>query len=101
MDSKYTTILCVLLISVPLIQGFAVLRGKRCSCTKISPHLNVKAIAKLEVFPRSSSCENIEYIVTMKPFGAKRCVSPDLKEVKALLSGNNRFLKHIPVVKHQ
>ncbi|XP_068127218.1 C-X-C motif chemokine 10-like [Hyperolius riggenbachi] len=100
MDSKCTTILCVLLISVPLIQGFAVLRGKRCSCTKISPHLNVMAIAKLEVFPRSSSCENIEHIVTLKSTGEIKCVNPNLTQVKALLSGKNRFLQHIPVIRH-
>ncbi|XP_068127216.1 C-X-C motif chemokine 10-like [Hyperolius riggenbachi] len=100
MNNKHMAILCVLLISAPLIQGFAIFGGQRCSCNKLSTQLNVMAVAKLEVFPRSSSCENTEYIVTLKNSGAKRCVSPGIREVKILLSGRNRFLKHIPVIRH-
>ncbi|XP_075045673.1 C-X-C motif chemokine 10-like isoform X2 [Mixophyes fleayi] len=101
MDSKCVVILCFLLLSATLIQGFAVPRGNRCLCKNLSKRLNVMAVAKLEIYPRSSSCENIEYIATLKGSNLTKCVSPDLREVKALLGGKNRHLKHIPVIRHQ
>ncbi|XP_077332646.1 C-X-C motif chemokine 10-like [Lithobates pipiens] len=100
MDNKCAVIMCVLLLSTPLIQGFAIACGKRCLCNKLSKQVNVMALAQLEVYPRSSLCENTEYIVTLKSTGATKCVSPHLKEIKVLLSGKNRFLKHIPVIRH-
>ncbi|PIO28761.1 hypothetical protein AB205_0039910 [Aquarana catesbeiana] len=100
MDNKCAVIMCVLLLSTPLIQGFAVPRGKRCLCKKLSNQVNIRALAQLDVYPSSSLCENTEYIVTLKSSGATKCVSSDLKEIKALLSGRNRFLKHIPVIRH-
>ncbi|XP_040183572.1 uncharacterized protein LOC120916583 isoform X1 [Rana temporaria] len=100
MDNKCAVIMCVLLLSTPLIQGFAVPRGKRCLCNKLSNKVNVMALAQMDVYLSSSLCENTEYIVTVKSTGATKCVSSDLKEIKALLSGKNRFLKHIPVIRH-
>ncbi|KAM5191531.1 C-X-C motif chemokine 10-like [Mantella aurantiaca] len=99
MDNKCAIIMCILL-STPLIQGFAIARGKRCLCNRLSNQVNVMALAQLEVFPKSSLCENTEYIVTLKTSGDTKCVSPDLKEIKALLSGRNRSLKHILVIRH-
>ncbi|XP_072261593.1 C-X-C motif chemokine 10-like [Pyxicephalus adspersus] len=100
MDNKCAIIMCVFLFSTPLIQGFAIPRGKRCLCNKLSNQLNAMALAQLDVYPRSSLCENTEYIVTLKVSGATKCVSPDLKLVKALLSGGNRSLKDIKVIRH-
>ncbi|XP_072263205.1 C-X-C motif chemokine 10-like [Pyxicephalus adspersus] len=100
MDNKCAIIMCVVLFSTPFIYGFAIPRGKRCLCNKLSNQLNVMALAQLDVYPRSSLCENTEYIVTLKSSGATKCVIPDLKDIKALLSGKNRFLKHVTVVRH-
>ncbi|XP_077332649.1 C-X-C motif chemokine 10-like [Lithobates pipiens] len=99
MDNKCVVIMCVLLLST-LIQGFADPRGKRCLCTKLSNRVSVMALAQLDVYPSSSLCENTEYIVTLKSSGAQICVSPDLKEIKALLSERNRSCKNIPVIRH-
>ncbi|PIO28760.1 hypothetical protein AB205_0039900 [Aquarana catesbeiana] len=90
MDKKCAVIMCVVLLSTPLIQGFAVPRGKRCLCNKLSNQVNVMALAQMDVYPSSSLCENTEYIVTIKSTGATKCVSSDLKEIKALLNGKNR-----------
>nr|QLH01984.1 C-X-C motif chemokine 10-2 [Quasipaa spinosa] len=100
MDSKCAVIMCVLLLSTPLIQGFAIPRGRRCLCRTLAKQVNAMALAQLDVYPRSAQCENTEYIVTLKRSGETKCVSPALMEIKALLSGKNRFLKHIPVIRH-
>ncbi|XP_073457107.1 C-X-C motif chemokine 10-like [Aquarana catesbeiana] len=97
---KCAVIMCVLLLFTPLIQGFADPRGQRCMCTKLSNRVNIMALAQMEVYPRSSLCENTEYIVTLKSSGVKICVNPDLKEIKVLLSERNRSLKHIQVIRH-
>ncbi|XP_075045665.1 C-X-C motif chemokine 10-like isoform X1 [Mixophyes fleayi] len=101
MDSKCVVIICFLLFSATLIQGFAAPQGNRCMCIKLANRLDLEKLEKLEIFQKSSACENTEYIATLKGSNLKRCVRPDLKEVKALLSGKNQHLKHIPVVWHQ
>ncbi|XP_040183600.1 C-X-C motif chemokine 11-like [Rana temporaria] len=100
MDNKCAVIMCVLLLSTPLIQGFAIAHGNRCMCKKLANKVNVMALAQLEVYPSNSLCEKTEYIVTLKSSGVKICVNPDLKEIKALLSGKKQSLKHIPVMSH-
>ncbi|KAM3940399.1 C-X-C motif chemokine 10-like [Leptodactylus fuscus] len=101
MDCKIVAIICAVLLSAALIQGAAVPRGNRCLCKKISNKLNIKALEKLEIYPRSSTCEKVEYIATLKNRSVPICVSPDLKEVKALLGRKNRQLKNIEVIHHQ
>ncbi|XP_069832849.1 C-X-C motif chemokine 10-like [Dendropsophus ebraccatus] len=101
MDCKIAAIICAVLLSASLIQGAAIPRGNRCMCTTLSKIFNIKAVEKLEIYPRSSSCENVEYVLTVKNRSRGICVSPDLKEVRALLGGKNRQLQHIEVVRHQ
>ncbi|XP_069832846.1 C-X-C motif chemokine 10-like isoform X1 [Dendropsophus ebraccatus] len=101
MDCKIAAIICAVLLSASLIQGAAIPRGNRCRCTKVSKIFNIKAVEKLEIYPRSSTCENVEYVLTLKNRKQAICVSPDLKEVRALLGGNNRQLKNIEVIRHQ
>ncbi|KAM4054262.1 C-X-C motif chemokine 10-like [Anomaloglossus baeobatrachus] len=101
MDSKIAAVICAVLLSASLIQGAAVPRGNRCLCTKFSDKLNVRAIERLDIYPRSSTCDNVEYIATFKKRSLSICVNPELKEVKALLGGKNKQLKHIKVIHHQ
>ncbi|XP_063794732.1 C-X-C motif chemokine 11-like [Pseudophryne corroboree] len=101
MDSKCVVIICSLLLSATLIQGFAIPRGNRCLCKNVSTRINVMALAKLDIYNRSSACENTEYIATLKDSNITKCVSPELREVKALINGKNRHLRHIPVIRHQ
>ncbi|XP_069832848.1 C-X-C motif chemokine 10-like [Dendropsophus ebraccatus] len=102
MDCKVAAIICAVLLSVTLIQGAAVSRGNRCLCTKFSNKLKIKAVEKLEIYPRSPNCENVEYVAFLKKRNVPICVSPDLKEVKALLKKRkNRNLNHIKVIHHQ
>nr|QLH01983.1 C-X-C motif chemokine 10-1 [Quasipaa spinosa] len=100
MDNKCTILISLILLSAALIQGFSISRGNRCLCTKLSNRLNVRALEKLEIFPSSPGCEKIEYIATLKNSPTPKCVSPHLFEVRVLLSGRNRQLKNIPVIRH-
>ncbi|XP_040276387.1 C-X-C motif chemokine 10-like [Bufo bufo] len=101
MDYKGIVIICALLLSATLTEGFAIPRGNRCLCKTFSTKLNVMAMQKLEIHPRSSTCERIEYIATLKNVPIPKCVSPNLLELRVLLSGKNRHLKHIKVIRHQ
>ncbi|XP_056424677.1 C-X-C motif chemokine 10-like [Hyla sarda] len=101
MDYKIAAVICAVLLSATLLQGAAIPRGNRCLCTKFSKKLKIKAVEKLEIYPRSSTCENVEYMAFLKKRSVPICVSPDLKEVKALLRKTNRHLKHIKVIHHQ
>ncbi|XP_040276388.1 C-X-C motif chemokine 10-like [Bufo gargarizans] len=101
MDCKITAIICAVLLSATLIQGAVLPQGNRCKCTKVSTKLNIKTMEKLEIYPRSSTCENVEYIATFKKRTIPICVSPDLKEVKALLGRKNQQLRHIEVIHRQ
>ncbi|XP_075705918.1 C-X-C motif chemokine 10-like [Rhinoderma darwinii] len=85
MNCRIAAIICAVLLSATLIQGLAIPRGNRCLCTTFSNKLNIRTMEKLEIYPRSSTCENVEYVVTLKNRNVPICVSPDLKEVKALL----------------
>ncbi|XP_066431030.1 C-X-C motif chemokine 10-like [Eleutherodactylus coqui] len=101
MDCRTAAIICAVLLAVTtLIQGAAVPKGNRCLCTKFANKLNVKAVEKLEIYPRSSACEKVEYVATLKKRLVPICVSPDLKEVKAILGGKNRQASHVDVIHH-
>ncbi|XP_072263206.1 C-X-C motif chemokine 10-like [Pyxicephalus adspersus] len=100
MDNKFIILICVFLFSAAYIQGFSISRGNRCLCTKLSNRLNVLALEKLEIFPSGPGCERIEYIATLRNSPTPKCVSPHLFEIRVLLSGKNRQLKHIPVIRH-
>ncbi|KAG8593420.1 hypothetical protein GDO81_000824 [Engystomops pustulosus] len=101
MDCKIAAIVCVVLLSASVIQGAAIPKGNRCLCKKISKKVNIKGLEKLEIYPRSSSCENVEYIATLKKRSVPICVSPNLKEVKALLGRKIQQYKHIEVIHHK
>ncbi|XP_007238755.3 C-X-C motif chemokine 11-6-like [Astyanax mexicanus] len=50
---------------------------KRCLCQ--GPGMNtvrLQRVEKIEVFPASPSCENVEIIVTFKNDGGKKCLNP-------------------------
>ncbi|CAJ0924471.1 unnamed protein product, partial [Ranitomeya imitator] len=100
MSYKRVVVICAVLLSAALIEGFAVPRGSRCLCRKFPSQLNVMAVEKLEIHPKSSTCERIEYIATLKNVPVPICVKPDLLELRVLLSGKNRRLNHIKVIRH-
>ncbi|KAM4709675.1 C-X-C motif chemokine 10-like [Discoglossus pictus] len=95
MESRCVLIMCVLIISATLIQGLSLPRADRCLCRKLLKNINVKAIAKLEVFPISSTCEKVEIVATMKGSKKTKCLNPKAKVIKTLISDHNRRQKAI------
>ncbi|CAH2301489.1 C-X-C motif chemokine 10 precursor [Pelobates cultripes] len=100
MESKYLTILCVLLISAALTEGFAYPhQGQRCLCEKTVKKLKLKKVSQIELFPKSATCSNIEVLATMKS-GKKKsiiCIDPNIKLVKEIIAGKK---KNVKVINH-
>ncbi|KAM3937030.1 C-X-C motif chemokine 11-like [Leptodactylus fuscus] len=98
---KIAVIITVLLLSSALAQGP---RGKRCKCSGPGLiKLQIKKVIQLEIFPPSSKCGKEEYVVVLKhskKTSSKKCVDPNIKEVKAILGGKNKKTKHIKVIRH-
>ncbi|XP_019389802.1 PREDICTED: C-X-C motif chemokine 10-like [Crocodylus porosus] len=83
MDRTVAVVLCSVLLLVAEIQGAPNAGRGRCLCTaKGSDFLPAKSLAKLEVFPKSSSCERLEIIATLKDSKQQRCLNPDSKWVQ-------------------
>ncbi|KAF5905592.1 C-X-C motif chemokine 11-6-like, partial [Clarias magur] len=62
------------------VQGQARPSVTRCLCQ--GPQANVvrlQRIDKIEVYPASASCDNLEIIVTLKNDGGKKCLNPNSK----------------------
>ncbi|XP_075121121.1 C-X-C motif chemokine 10-like [Leptodactylus fuscus] len=100
MDRKSIVIICAALMLATLINGYAIPRGNRCLCKKSSKKINIMSMEKLEIHPRSSTCEKMEYVATFRNVPVPMCVSPDLLQLKVLLSGKNHKLNHIKVIRH-
>lgn len=107
MDFKCVVSVCILLSAI-LVQGQGQ-NGERCICKNFSKKLDVKRTVKLEIFPPSGKCASEEYIATVKrnkgtkKAGSKtetKCVSPTMKQVKAILDGKLKNRKKIQVIKH-
>ncbi|XP_069869155.1 C-X-C motif chemokine 10 [Dipodomys merriami] len=76
---------CLIILTLNGIQGIPLSRTIRCSCIKISSRpVSPKSLDKLEIIPKSKSCEQVEVIATMKN-GEKRCLNPESKAIKKLL----------------
>uniref|UniRef100_A0A452IGK0 C-X-C motif chemokine n=1 Tax=Gopherus agassizii TaxID=38772 RepID=A0A452IGK0_9SAUR len=67
---------------VPFRQEFG-----RCSCIdKGSDFIQQKALGKIEVIPKSSSCDHVEIIATLKPTGEQKCLNPNSKWVRKMVT---------------
>ncbi|XP_076854729.1 C-X-C motif chemokine 11-6-like [Brachyhypopomus gauderio] len=61
-------------------QGQAVSNVRRCLCQ--GPGVNMvrlQNIDKVEVYPASAYCENVEIIVTLKNDAGQKCLKPESK----------------------
>ncbi|KAK1161042.1 alveolar macrophage chemotactic factor-like isoform X1 [Acipenser oxyrinchus oxyrinchus] len=58
--------------------------GSRCLCRTVKEGLPVRRITKVEIIPRSRSCDNIEIIATLKN-GIQVCLNPEAPRVQKAL----------------
>ncbi|XP_041121242.1 alveolar macrophage chemotactic factor-like [Polyodon spathula] len=58
--------------------------GSRCLCRNTQEGFSVRRITKVEIIPRSSSCDNIEIIATLKN-GIQVCLNPEAARVQKAL----------------
>ncbi|XP_034155073.2 C-X-C motif chemokine 11-6-like [Pangasianodon hypophthalmus] len=65
---------CLLIFHV---QGQAKTSVTRCLCQgPVANAVRLQRIDKIEVYPVSASCENVEIIVTLKNGAGKKCLNP-------------------------
>ncbi|XP_065261910.1 C-X-C motif chemokine 10-like [Emys orbicularis] len=87
MKGTWAVVLCSLLLIAAEIQGQLTSGQGRCSCTeKGSDFIQPKALGKIEVIPKSSSCDHVEIIATMKSTGEQRCLNPNSKRVEKMMT---------------
>uniref|UniRef100_A0A8C4VUQ8 Chemokine interleukin-8-like domain-containing protein n=1 Tax=Gopherus evgoodei TaxID=1825980 RepID=A0A8C4VUQ8_9SAUR len=76
--------------SAALRMKWSLTYGKgRCSCIdKGSDFIQQKqkALGKIEVIPKSSSCDHVEIIATLKPTGEQKCLNPNSKWVRKMVT---------------
>nr|XP_006133968.2 C-X-C motif chemokine 11 [Pelodiscus sinensis]WCC60350.1 CXCL11 [Pelodiscus sinensis] len=84
---KFLTLLSLLLLlAADLLQGMATSSRGRCLC--VGPGASAvhpKAIAKVEIFGQTSSCEQVEVIVTLKGNGKRRCLNNKSKQASRMI----------------
>uniref|UniRef100_A0A8C0GW37 Chemokine interleukin-8-like domain-containing protein n=1 Tax=Chelonoidis abingdonii TaxID=106734 RepID=A0A8C0GW37_CHEAB len=73
MKGTWAVVLCSLFLIAAEIQG------KRQQYHK-------RSLGKIEVIPKSSSCDHVEIIATMKPTGEQRCLNPNSKWVQKMVT---------------
>ncbi|XP_044874659.1 C-X-C motif chemokine 10-like [Mauremys mutica] len=87
MKGSWAVVLCSLFLIAAEIQGQLAYGKGRCSCIdKGSNFIQRKALGKIEVIPKSSSCDHVEIIATVKPTGEQRCLNPNSKWVQKLVT---------------
>ncbi|XP_067413479.1 C-X-C motif chemokine 10-like [Emydura macquarii macquarii] len=87
MKRTWAVVLCSALLIAAEIQGQLTYGKGRCSCIeKGSDFIQRKSLEKIEVIPKSSSCEHVEIIATLKPSGEQRCLNPKSKWVQKMMT---------------
>ncbi|XP_067413478.1 C-X-C motif chemokine 11-like [Emydura macquarii macquarii] len=81
----------LLLLSAVLVQGMPTSSKGRCLCTGPGVlAVHPKHITKVEIFEQSSSCEQVEVIVTLKRSGQRKCLNSTSKQALRIIQ---KFLK--------
>ncbi|XP_074848135.1 C-X-C motif chemokine 11-6-like [Carettochelys insculpta] len=87
MKGTWAVVLSSLLLLAAETKGQLTSRQGRCSCLdKGSDFVQRKALGKIEVIPKSSFCDHMEIIVTLKPTGGQKCLNPNSKWVQKMLT---------------
>ncbi|KAL6465586.1 hypothetical protein MHYP_G00257190 [Metynnis hypsauchen] len=71
----FVVLACLLMLHV---QGQARPSTKRCLCQGSGVNMvRLQRVEKVEVYPPSPSCENVEIIVTLKNGAGQKCLNPE------------------------
>ncbi|XP_026994342.2 C-X-C motif chemokine 11-1-like [Tachysurus fulvidraco] len=71
---------CLLILHV---EGQARTNVRRCLCPgRRLNYIPPTNIDKIEIYPRSASCENVEMLAVLKNGKGKRCLNPESKFVR-------------------
>ncbi|KAJ8339234.1 hypothetical protein SKAU_G00360200 [Synaphobranchus kaupii] len=82
-SAAFILVACLLLVDV---KGMAISPRGRCLCNDAGvKYIAPKQIEKIEVLFRSSSCEHLEIIVTLKEGGEQKCLNPKFPFAKNII----------------
>ncbi|KAL7836547.1 hypothetical protein AOLI_G00278310 [Acnodon oligacanthus] len=95
--AAFVVVACVLMVH---IQGQARPSMRRCLCQGSGVNMvRLQRVEKIEVYPPSPSCENVEIIVTLKNKAGLKCLNPESRFAqnyikKAIQKRSARETKH-------
>ncbi|XP_019390932.1 PREDICTED: alveolar macrophage chemotactic factor-like [Crocodylus porosus] len=78
--------LIVILAFITLTASYRInMKGARCLCLQTTDKIvfGHKQIKTIEIFPESTSCENVEIIVSLKT-GRQICLDPKATQIKTI-----------------
>ncbi|XP_062992046.1 C-X-C motif chemokine 10-like [Elgaria multicarinata webbii] len=92
MNITFAFFLCTASLLAAGVQGMVTARKGRCMCQSKSPQpVRMILLANLETHPRSSSCNQVEIIATLKQSGERRCLDPESKEVQKFMENYKKI----------
>ncbi|XP_030048361.1 C-X-C motif chemokine 11-1-like [Microcaecilia unicolor] len=94
---KFATLFLVISLCVTLAEGLSIVgHSQRCLCDgKLYNLIPSRNIRKVEMFPQTPRCYNVEIVITMKT-GKRWCLNPKAQRVRAVLGkfSMKRDFKH-------
>ncbi|XP_060764076.1 C-X-C motif chemokine 11-6-like [Neoarius graeffei] len=80
----FVAVACLLFVHV---QGQARTNSRRCLCQgSLVNTVHIKRIDKIEFYPASASCQNVEIIVTLKNSAEQKCLNPESEFSQKLIT---------------
>ncbi|KAK3514406.1 hypothetical protein QTP70_017613, partial [Hemibagrus guttatus] len=82
-NAQLSLFVIVICNSFLLFPGQARPNARRCLCQGPgSNYVSPKRVDRIEIYPPSASCENVEVIAVLKNGAGKKCLNPESKFVK-------------------
>ncbi|XP_062400050.1 C-X-C motif chemokine 11-1-like [Sardina pilchardus] len=82
---KSVALVIVTFLLLANVKAFREPRG-RCQCLNgLVDYIPRHNIAKLEILPASSSCTNLEIVVTLKANRGKKCLNPEAEYASKII----------------
>ncbi|XP_069498680.1 C-X-C motif chemokine 10-like [Ambystoma mexicanum] len=87
MGRRALLLLCAVLLGAKVVQGLSTNGGGRCLYPGPgSDSVERKLVKKIDSYPRSPDCDNVEVIATMKKTGELKCLNWSAKKVVLMRS---------------
>ncbi|KAK1140864.1 C-X-C motif chemokine 11-1-like [Acipenser oxyrinchus oxyrinchus] len=93
-----TAILCLAVLFCAAIEGSPMPGRGRCLCLGDGVNfIQPRLIEKLDVIPASTTCGNLEIIITLKNSGELRCLNPKSKFARNFIKNERKSIEGSPM----